>query len=180
MTRLEAPTFDGKAKSYLRFKQRFEELVVTQFDAMAQLEFLEKGLPQKVKDKLTLVHKTPQQVWDQLDILYADPKVVLRESVAELHGLNAKKLGDEYMVRFATTLEDTEALLERDGNADYLRHPREVTALQDMLPKNERAEFVKRCRSYIGTDYVKFKTFLMERKAEQQDLVKFGGQETEG
>ena len=68
-------------------------------------------------------------------------------------------------------------MLERYGNADYLRHPREVTALQDMLPKGERVEYVKRCRSYIGTDYVKFKTFLMERKIEQQDLAKFGGQE---
>ena len=120
MTRLEAPKFDGKARNYLRFKHRFEELVTAQFDSMAQLEYLEKGLPQKVQDKLTLVQKTPEQVWEQLDTLYADPEVVLKESVAELHALDSKKLGQEFMVRFATTLEDTEALLERDGNADYL------------------------------------------------------------
>ena len=97
--------------------------------------------------------------------------------MAELHTLDNKKLGQDFMIRFATTLEDTEALLERDGNADYLCHPREVTALQDILPKSERVEYVKRCRTYIGTDYVKFKTFLMERKSEQQDLAKFVGQE---
>ena len=45
MTHLEAPKFDGKARNYLRFKQRFEELVTTQFDSMAQLEYLEKGFP---------------------------------------------------------------------------------------------------------------------------------------
>ena len=71
MTRLEAPKFDGKARSYLRFKQRFDELVGNQFDQMAQLEYLEKGLPPKVKDKLTMVQKTPQQVREQLDTLYS-------------------------------------------------------------------------------------------------------------
>ena len=48
-----------------------------------------------------------------------------------------------------------------------------------MLPQSERAEYVKRCRSYVGTDYTKFKIFLLERKSEQQDLAKFGGQEEE-
>lgn len=60
--------------------------------------------------------------------------------MAELHGLDKKKLGKDFMVKFAMTLEDTEALLERDGNGDYLRHPREVSSLQDMLPQTERAE----------------------------------------
>ena len=39
MTRLDPPKLDGKARSYLRFKQRFEELVTAHFDSMAQLEY---------------------------------------------------------------------------------------------------------------------------------------------
>ena len=38
---LDPPVFDGKAKSYSRFKQRFEEMINANFDDMGQLEFLE-------------------------------------------------------------------------------------------------------------------------------------------
>ena len=62
---LEAPVFDGKAKSYARFKQRFEEMISASYDTMGQLEFLESALPAKIKGRMSLVSKTPKQIWEQ-------------------------------------------------------------------------------------------------------------------
>ena len=60
---LEHPTFYGKAKSYSRFKQRFEEMINPNFDEMAQLEFLERTIPKAVRDKMSMVRKTTTQIW---------------------------------------------------------------------------------------------------------------------
>ena len=127
-----------------------------------------------MKDRLSMVKKTPAQIWEQLDDLYGDPKVQLREAMEELHGLDHKKLGENFVTKFTNTLLDTEALLETNHQADYLRHPREVDDLLSMLPVKEQKEFVKRRRTYIGGDYARLKAFLVERKTEEDDMMKMG------
>ena len=54
--------------------------------------------------------------------------------------------------------------LDTNGNGDYLRHPREVSYLQDMLPRREKLEYIRREKSYTGTDFNKLKLYLLERK----------------
>ena len=171
---LDHPEFDGKAKNYARFKQRFDEMITSSFDSMGQLEFLEKAIPKKVKEKMSLVSKTPEQLWKQLDDMFADPKVMLREAMDELHSVDYRKLGDDFIPVFAATLLDTEALLDANQNGDHLRHPREVVYMQNKLPKAERVEYVRREQRYQGGDFAKFKSFLMERKREEEELRKFG------
>ena len=85
---LEAPIFDGKAKTYTRFKQRFEEMITGSYDPMGQLEFLEKAIPSKIKDRMSMVQKSPEQIWEQLDEMFADPKVMIRETMDEIHSLD--------------------------------------------------------------------------------------------
>ena len=108
---LDAPSFDGRAKSYTRFKQRFQEMIAGSYDEMGQLEFLEIALPEKVKDKMSLVQKTTDQLWVQLDEMFADPKVMLKEAMEELHAIDAAKLGENFIAKLAATLVDTETLM---------------------------------------------------------------------
>ena len=68
MKPMDHPEFDGIAKNYARFKQRFEEMITSSFDSMAQLEFLEKALPKWVKERMSLIRKTPEKLWKQLMI----------------------------------------------------------------------------------------------------------------
>ena len=68
--------------------------------------------------------------------MFEDPKVLVKETVAELHGLSYKKLKDGFMQKLCVTLQDTEKLLASAGQDGYLRHPREVAALEDLLPKH--------------------------------------------
>ena len=174
MKPLDHPEFDGKAKNYSRFKTRFEEMITPNFDSMGQLEFLEKAIPKWVKERMSLIRKTPEQLWEQLDAMFADPKVMLREAMDELHSLDHRKLGDSFIHKFAATLIDTEALLDANQNGDYLRHPREVAHIQDKLPRTEKLEYIRREKSYHGSDFAKLKSFLVERKQEEEELRKFG------
>ena len=174
MKPLDHPEFDGKAKNYTRFKQRFEEMINPNFDTMGQLEFLEKAIPKWVKERMSLIRKTPEQLWEQLDEMFADPKVMLREAMDELHSLDHRKLGDSFIHKFAATLVDTEVLLDANQNGDYLRHPREVAHIQDKLPRAEKLEYIRREKGYHGSDFAKLKAFLLERKQEEEELRKFG------
>ena len=73
----------------------------------------------------------------QLEEIFADLRIMLREAIWELYILNGSKLGGNFMAKLVTTLIDTEALLDQNGNGDYLRHPREIARIQDMLPRAE-------------------------------------------
>ena len=106
--------------------------------------------------------------------MFGDSKVMLREAMDELHSLDHKKLGDNFIHKFAATLIDTEALLDANQNGDYLRHPREIAYIQDKLPRSEKLEYIRREKNYHGSDFAKLKSFLVERKQEEEVLRKFG------
>ena len=74
------------------------------------------------------------------------------------------------MVLFATTLEDTEALLTKESNESHLKNDREVEKLMDLIPEEEQRKYVERRRTYHGTQYEKFKAFMVERKEEDLEL----------
>ena len=66
-----------QAKSYTRFKVRFQELITSTYGAQAQLGFLEEALHERIEDRMSLVRKTPGQLWKQLDEMFGDPRVSL-------------------------------------------------------------------------------------------------------
>ena len=88
---VDAPTFDGKASSYKRFRKKFDELITKQFGEQAQIEYLDKALPQVAKKKLSMIEKTPAQVWEQLEVIYGDPRVIVKEAMMALHKLDKGK-----------------------------------------------------------------------------------------
>ena len=78
MQALPVPKFDGRIRNYARFKLKFDELVTSQYDQQAQLEFLEQALPKSVINKLSMVQKSPEQMWAQLDTIFNDPKILIK------------------------------------------------------------------------------------------------------
>ena len=76
-------------------------MIIPNFDSMGQLEFLEKEIPKWVKEKMSLVKETPQMLWKQHDGMFADPEVMLKEAMVELHSLDHKKLGKNFIYKFA-------------------------------------------------------------------------------
>ena len=169
------PKFSGKAKDYTRFKLKFDEMIHPFYDETSQLDFLESALPEGVKGKMSLVRKTVAQIWEQLEDLFNNPKIILKESVTELNDLFKLKLSNaDLIVKFHNTLVDTEALLDSIGQGAYLRHPREVAAMEDLLPREEAREYVRREARLPGNEFEKLKAFLAERKTEIQKLEMLG------
>ena len=172
---LQLRSFSGKAKDYKPFELQFNEMVTPYYDEATKLEYLVKSLPVAVKNKMSLVRKNTAQIWAQLRDWYDDPKIILKEAVAELHALaDLRVKPSELMIKFCNTLLDTETLLDEIGSGDYLRHPREVAALEDLLPNHEAQEFIRREARLVGNEYEKLRGFLMERKTEIQKLEKLG------
>ena len=106
-------------------------MITLNFDAMGQLEFLEKAIPKWVKERMSLIRKTPEQLWEQLDDMFADPKVMVREVMDELYRLDHRKLGNDFIHKFASSLLDAETLLDDNQLGSHLRHPREVAYIQE-------------------------------------------------
>ena len=103
---------------------------------MAEYQYLTHAIPKNLWNTLSHVGKTPDQIWAQLEEKFNSPKILLKETMVELHSLDWRKLGtNNFLKKFATMLEDTEQTLVGIGSEDYLRHAREVASLEDMLPE---------------------------------------------
>ena len=146
---LDAPSFDGRAKSYTRFEQRIQEMIAGSYDEMGQLEFLEKALPGKVKDKKSLIQKSKDQLWVQLDEMFADPRVMLKEAMEELHAIDASKLGEWWHIsgvenpadrpsRVGSKPEDIKHGSERQVEKQFLRMPRSLWPLERKFASEEK------------------------------------------
>ena len=153
MAPIAPPTFSGHAKDWALFSRQWQDLVKPYHTPMAEYQYLIHAIPKNLWNTLSHVGKTPDQVWTQLEEKFNSPKVLLKETMADLHSLDWRKLGaNNFLKNFASMLEDTEQTLVGIGNEDYLRHAREVACLEDMLPEVEKVEYAKRYTTYYGMD----------------------------
>ena len=92
----------------------------------------------------------------------------MAKALKELHSLNHKKSGGQFMAKFATTLSDVKSLLTETGQVDYLYHSGEVDRLIDILPHSEKAKYIERVESYGPlSNFQKFEKFLNDRTREE-------------
>ena len=172
---ISAPKFSGKAQDYSEFKSKFKSMVEGHYDAATQLVYLQDGLPDKVKEEMNLRRKNIDQIWESLDDWYGDPEVQLKECMADLYELQDVKLPAQKLMRkLCDTLINTEVVMDNLGQGEYLRHPREIAALEDLLPHGEKVELAKRRGRLPGNRYEKFRGFLLERKGEYEQVAKMG------
>ena len=78
------------------------------------------------------------------------------------------------MPKLAVTLQDVEALLIEEGQVNHLNHPSQVEVLEDLLPRKEVEEFLKRNPNYQGGEFDVFKKYVNDRKKEVEALARFG------
>ena len=57
------------------------------------------------------------------------------------------------MRKLCDTLLNTESVMDALGQGEYLRHPREIAALEDLLPHNEKVELATRRGHLSGNRY---------------------------
>ena len=172
---MECPTWDGKFRSFPRFKKMWEENISPRHEDSALHYLLCQALPKSVLDNISTLSDSADDIWKYLDEKYGKSDVVAREVMGELMSLDYKKLGTGFMQKFATLLLDTETLLKSINEIEWLISNRTVAELEDMLPKYERVEWAKQMSQIDGdTKYTRFKNFLIARKKVLENMDSIG------
>ena len=108
---LECPTWDGKYRSFPRFKTMWNEKIAPRHEDSALHYMLCQSLPKNVLDNISTFSCSADDIWNYLDEKYGKPEVVAREVMSELMTLDSKKLGQRFMGKFCTMVLDTHTLL---------------------------------------------------------------------
>ena len=162
---LDCPAWDGKFKTFARFKKLWSENITPRHEDSALHFMLCKSLPKHILDNISSLTNSADEIWDYLEEKYGKPEVVAREVMSELMGLDAKKLGGRFIGKFCTTLLDTHTLLASLGEEDWITSNRTVSELESKLPREEKFEWAKQFRTLPGENkFEKFKAFLKQRK----------------
>ena len=172
---LDCPTWDGKFKTFARFKKMWSENITPRHEDSALHLMLCQALPKNIMDNISSLSSSADDIRAYLDDKYGKTDVVAREIMAELMGLDSKKLGQRFIGRFCTTLLDTHALLASMGEEDWLTASRSVSELENKLPREEKMEWARQYEVLPGdTKFEKFKEFLQQRKRVMEALEFMG------
>ena len=172
---MECPKWDGRYRTFVRFKKLWEENIEPRHEDSAQHYMLCQSLPRKVLDNISTLSNSAADIWAYLDEKYGRPEVVAREVMAELMSLDHRKPGQLFMSKFCTMLLDTHSLLVTLNEVDWLVTNKTVAEMEDKLPREERLEWAKQMCTVTGdTRFEKFRNFLQSRKAVLESVELMG------
>ena len=172
---IPVPKWDGKTRSFPRFKKLWEENIIPYHEDSALHMMLVQSLPREMLDEISSLASSFQEIWDHLEEKAGKVEVVARDIMGDLLSLSHRKSGQKFIAKFSVLLEDSEALLTSIGQQAWLTAPRSVADLEDLLPTSEKLEWAKQVKGSVGADrFGKFKTFLRDRKDELEALETIG------
>ena len=159
----------------MRFKKLWEENISPRHEDSALHYMLCESLPKKVLDNISTLSNSAEDIWAYLDEKYGKPEIVAREVMAELMGLDSRKLGQQFMGKFCTMLLDTHSLLVTLNEVDWLVTNKTVAEMEDKLPREERLELAKQMSTIGGESrFEKFRNFLQTRKIVLENVELMG------
>jgi hypothetical protein len=172
---MDCPKWDGRYRTFPRFKKLWDENISPRHEDSALHYMLCESLPRKVLDNISTLSNSAEDIWAYLDEKYGRPEIVAREVMAELMGLDSKKLGQQFMGKFCTMLMDTHSLLVTLNEVEWLVTNKTVAEMEDKLPREERLEWAKQMSGIGGeTRFEKFRNFLQSRKVVLENVEMMG------
>ena len=172
---MDCPKWDGKYRTFPRFKKMWEENISPRHEDSALHFMLCQALPRSILDNISTLSDSAEDIWRYLDNKFGKSDVVAREVMGELMSLDHRKLGQHFIARFTTMLLDTHALLVSINEVEWLVSNRSVAELEDKLPHSERVEWARQMESMPGaTKFEKLKNFLVGRKKILENLETMG------
>ena len=176
---IPVPKWDGKTRSFPRFKKLWTENIFPFHEESALHMMLVQSLPAEVLDEVSSLASSYQEIWDHLEEKAGKSEVVARDIMGDLFALNHKKCGNKFLARLSVMLEDSEALLNSIGQQAWMTSPRSIADLEDLLPTSEKLEWAKKVKGTAGVErFEKFKLFLRDRKEELEALETIGNKAT--
>ena len=163
---MDTPKWDGKCKTFAKFKKQWEEIVQPRIEGTHEhLLLTTEALPKFILDNISTLSTTAEQIWEHLDKKFGNTKIVAKEIMKEVEALDHKKLGKSFMLKFTILINDAYASLNNIDELDWLTSKRATSELEDQLPNEEKAEWAKFQTAHTGdNDFNKFRRFLDHRK----------------
>lgn len=149
---MDPPSWDGRYRSFSRFKKLWDENIASKVEDGAQHLLLCQSLPKHILDNISTISDSAQDIWKFLDEKYGKSDVVAREVMAEMMALDSKRLGKQFMIKFCTMLLDTHSSLTAIGEEEWLVSTRSVADLEDKLPREEMIEWAQRIQTLEGLE----------------------------
>ena len=174
---LDCPTWDGRFRTFARFKLLWEENINPRHEDSALHMMLCQALPKHILENISTLTNSASEIWAHLEEKYGKPEVVAKEVMGELMGLDSKKHGNRFIGKFSTTLQDTHTLLVSLGEEDWLTSNRTVSELKHKLPREEKFKWAELCGqgSLVGdTRFERFQSFLLGRKRVMEVIESMG------
>ena len=112
---MDPPSWDGKYRSFSRFKKLWDENIASKVEDGAQHLLLCQSLPKHILDNISTISDSAQDIWKFLDEKYGRSDTVAREVMAEMMALDSKRLGKQFMTKFCVMLLDTHSCLTAIG-----------------------------------------------------------------
>ena len=172
---MEPPKWDGRYRTFTRFKLLWDENIATRVADSAQHMMLCESLPKHILDNISTMSNSAEDIWKYLDEKYGRSDVVAREVMAELMSLDTRKVGKQFISKFSTMMMDTHACLTAIGEQDWLVSNSRVAEMEDKLPKEEKLIWAEKMHSMEGTTkFEKFRNFLQGRKQVMDSMDTMG------
>ena len=90
---MDCPTWDGRYRTFPRFKKMWEENIATRHEDTALHYMLCQSLPKSILDNISTLSNSAEDIWKYLDNKFGKSDTVAREVMGELMSLDHKKLG---------------------------------------------------------------------------------------
>ena len=172
---MEPPRWDGRYRTFTRFKLLWDENIASRVADSAQHMMLCEALPKHILDNISTMSNSADDIWKYLDEKYGRSDVVAREIMAELMSLDSRKLGKQFISKFCTMMMDTLACLTAIGEQDWLVSNSRVAEMEDKLPKDEKLVWAEKMHTMAGVSkFEKFKNFLHSRKQVMDSIDTMG------
>ena len=140
---MSVPKWDGRSRTYPRFKKMWEENIIPYHESSALHMMLVQALPEHILEEISSLASSYEVIWQHLEDKSGRAEVVARDIVGELMRLDHRKLGKRFLAKFSALLEDSEALLQTIGMQDWISSSRSVSDLENLLPHSEKLEWAK-------------------------------------
>ena len=116
---MDSPKWDGKCKTFARFKKQWEEIVHSKVESTYEHHLLiTDALPKFITDNISTLSTSADQIWDYLDKKFGNHKTVAKEIMKELGALDHKKLGKAFMQKFTILVNDAYVSLDSISELD--------------------------------------------------------------
>ena len=101
---IPVPKWDGKTRSFPRFKKLWEQNIIPHHEDSALHMMLVQSLPKELLEEVSSLASSFQEIWDHLEEKAGKVDVIAKDIMRDLLSLNHRKIGKKFVAKFSVML----------------------------------------------------------------------------